>query len=120
MAAASLGLRRHWIDALRGAAFLFAAFLAFNVPWDNNIGAAIVFGAAFLVDGLLRIGSAYVVHSPRWRVGTVAGAIEVCLAAMIRATWPPGRDLFRESIQLEGKPHCWVSASGAVHICDDY
>ncbi|MEL4376635.1 hypothetical protein [Brucella cytisi] len=88
LAAASLGLRRHWIDALRGVAFLFAAFLVFNVPWDNNIGAAIVFGAAFLVDGLFRIGSAYVVHSPRWRVGIVAGAIEVCLAAMILFAWP--------------------------------
>jgi uncharacterized membrane protein HdeD (DUF308 family) len=88
VAAVSLGLRRHWIDALRGAAFLFAAFIVFNVPGDNNIGAAIVFGAAFLVDGLLRIGSAYVVQSPRWRVGIVAGLIEVCLAAMILFAWP--------------------------------
>jgi uncharacterized membrane protein HdeD (DUF308 family) len=79
-AAISVGLRQHWIDALRGAAFLFAAFLVFNVPWDNNIGAAIVFGAAFLVDGLLRIASALVLHSPRWRVGIVAGLIEVSLA----------------------------------------
>ncbi|MDX3927464.1 MAG: hypothetical protein QHC90_16865 [Shinella sp.] len=88
IAAASLGLRRHWIDALRGAAFLFAAFLVFNVPWDNNIGAAIVFGVAFLIDGLFRIGAAYVVRNPRWRVGIAAGLIEVCLAAMILFAWP--------------------------------
>src|SRR5262245_2116482 len=50
-AATSLGLRRHWLDALSGLAFLAAAFLVFNLPWDNNIGAAIVFGAAFLMDG---------------------------------------------------------------------
>src|SRR5262245_31123958 len=34
-AATSLGLRRHWIDALGGVAFLAAAFLVFNLPWDN-------------------------------------------------------------------------------------
>lgn len=87
-AAISVGLRQHWIDALRGAAFLFAAFLVFNVPWDNNIGAAIVFGVAFLIDGLLRIGSAFVLHSPRWRVGIVAGLIEVGLAVGILVSWP--------------------------------
>jgi len=88
VAALSLGLRRHWPDVLRGAAFLFAAFLVFDVPWDNNIGATIVFGAAFLVDGLFRVASAYVVRSPRWRVGIVAGLIEVALACMILLTWP--------------------------------
>ncbi|MET3579059.1 uncharacterized membrane protein HdeD (DUF308 family) [Mesorhizobium robiniae] len=87
-AAISAGLRQHWIDALRGIAFLFAAFLVFDVPWDNNIGAAIVFGAAFLVDGLFRIGSAFVIHSPRWRVGIVAGLIEISLAIGILMSWP--------------------------------
>lgn len=87
-AAISVGLRRHWIDALRGAIFLFAAFLVFNVPWDNNIGAAIVFGSAFLADGLVRIGSALVIHSPRWRAGIVAGVIEVGLATGILVSWP--------------------------------
>lgn len=88
IAAISLGLQRHWIDASRGVAFLFAAFLVFNVPWDNNIGAALVFGSAFLIDGLFRIGSAYVLHGTRWRVGIAAGLIEVCLALMILLSWP--------------------------------
>lgn len=87
-AAVSLGLRQHWLDGMRGAAFLFAAFLVFNVPWDNNIGAAIVFGLAFLVDGLFRMASAYVVRSVRWKVGIVAGLVEVGLAAMILLAWP--------------------------------
>jgi uncharacterized membrane protein HdeD (DUF308 family) len=87
-AATSIGLRDHWIDALRGGAFLFAAFLVFNVPWDNNIGAAMVFGAAFLIDGLFRIATAFLVRSPRWRVGIVAGLIEMCLAVMILSAWP--------------------------------
>ncbi|MCX8280346.1 hypothetical protein OSJ77_09095 [Phyllobacterium sp. 0TCS1.6C] len=87
-AAASLGLRQHWIDALRGASFLVAAFLVFNVPWDDNIGAAMVFGAAFLIDGLFRISTAFVVHSPRWRVGIAAGVIEVGLAMAILMSWP--------------------------------
>ncbi|MHC1551511.1 HdeD family acid-resistance protein [Phyllobacterium sp. K27] len=87
-AAVSLGLRQHSIDALRGASFLVAAFLVFNVPWDDNIGAAMVFGAAFLIDGLSRIGTAFVVRSPRWRVGIVAGLIEVGLATGILMSWP--------------------------------
>ncbi|MCV3739415.1 hypothetical protein OCK02_25015 [Rhizobium sp. TRM96647] len=87
-AAYSVGIRHHWIDALRGIAFLFAAFLVFNVPWDGNIGAAIVFGSAFLVDGLFRIASAFIVHSSRWRVGIAAGLVELCLAVAILASWP--------------------------------
>jgi uncharacterized membrane protein HdeD (DUF308 family) len=86
--AASIGLRQHWIDALRGAAFLLAAFLVFNVPWDGNIGAAIVFGSAFLIDGLFRVATAFVVHGPRWRVGIAAGLIEIGLALAILMSWP--------------------------------
>src|SRR5688572_25716363 len=78
-AATSLGMRRHWIDALSGVAFLAAAFLVFNLPWDNNIGAAIVFGAAFLMDGLFRIASAFLVRSPRWRTGVIVGLTEIAL-----------------------------------------
>ena len=88
VAAASLGLRKHWGGALRGLAFLLAAFLVFNVPWDDNIGAAMVFGAAFLADGAFRICSAYVVRSPRWRMGMVAGLVEVVLSLMILFAWP--------------------------------
>jgi Uncharacterized conserved protein len=88
IAALSRGVRKHWVDALRGLVFLLAAFLIFNVPWDDNIGAALVFGSAFLVDGIFRIASAYVVRSPRWRVGIVAGLIEVGLALMILFAWP--------------------------------
>ncbi|WP_223568900.1 HdeD family acid-resistance protein [Agrobacterium tumefaciens] len=88
LAALSSGIRRYWIDAARGVAFLLAAFLVLNVPWDGNIGAAIVFGTAFLIDGLFRIGSALTVHSSRWRIGIVAGAIEILLAVAILASWP--------------------------------
>lgn len=87
-AAISMGLRKHWIDALRGLAFLVAALLVFNDPRDNNIGAVIVFGAAFLVDGLFRIAAAFVVRNPRWRVGIVAGLVEVGLAIIILTSWP--------------------------------
>jgi uncharacterized membrane protein HdeD (DUF308 family) len=87
-AAISTGLRQHWIDALRGAAFLIAGVLVFNDPWDNNIGAAIVFGAAFLVDGFFRIAAAFLVRSPRWRVGIAAGLIEVGMAISILISWP--------------------------------
>lgn len=88
VAAASQGLRRHWIDALRGIAFLFAAFVVFDIPWDNNIAAALVFGTAFLADGVLRIGSACFVHGPRWRLGILAGLTEISLSLMILFEFP--------------------------------
>ncbi len=88
VAATSIGLTNHWLGALRGGAFLLAGFLVFNVPWDGNIGAAMVFGVAFLCDGLFRIGSAFVVHGPRWRFGILAGLIEVVLAGAILTSWP--------------------------------
>ncbi len=87
-AACARGAREHWIDILRGVAFLFAAFVVFDVPWDNNIAASILFGLAFLVDGLFRMASAFVVHSKRWRVGITAGLIEVGLAVVILASKP--------------------------------
>src|SRR5690606_25750409 len=87
-AACARGAGVHWIDILRGMAFLFAAFVVFDVPWDNNIAASILFGLAFLTDGLFRMASAFVVHSKRWRVGITAGLIEVGLAVMILASKP--------------------------------
>ncbi|WP_273773076.1 HdeD family acid-resistance protein [Brucella intermedia] len=87
-AACARGARDHWIDILRGMAFLFAAFVVFDVPWDNNIAASILFGLAFLTDGVFRLASAFVVHSKRWRVGISAGLIEIGLAVMILASKP--------------------------------
>lgn len=92
-AGAVLGFRRHWGEFVRGLCFLFAAFLVFNVDWDHNFGAMIVFGAAFLADGVLRIGSALILRDSRLLRGVASGAISILFALVIFARWPLPRDL---------------------------
>ncbi|PZQ51529.1 MAG: hypothetical protein DI556_05080 [Rhodovulum sulfidophilum] len=92
-AGGALGLRRHWGAAARGLCFLFAAFLVFNVEWDHNFGAMVVFGAAFLIDGALRIASALVLRDARLVRGVVTGVVSIILGFVIFARWPLPRDL---------------------------
>lgn len=82
-AAFLLGVRDHLRAVARGLAFLVAGFLVADIPWDNNIGSTTLFGAAFAIDGLLRIASAFVVHNPRWRLGLLAGLIEIGVSVVI-------------------------------------
>ncbi|MFK3668494.1 HdeD family acid-resistance protein [Ochrobactrum teleogrylli] len=120
-AACARGARDNWIDAVRGLAFLFFAFVIFDVPWDNNIAAAILFGLAFLADGIFRVASAFVIHSKRWRIGTLAGLVEIGLALIILTSKPlphrltvpfcfalllltSGYALWRMAIQLRALP----------------
>ncbi|MGX1098971.1 uncharacterized membrane protein HdeD (DUF308 family) [Amorphus sp. MBR-141] len=69
-----LGIRGAFASVLRGLTFLVAGFLVADIPWDNNIGSAFLFGAAFIADGILRSGSALLVRSPRWPQAVVIGA----------------------------------------------
>lgn len=46
------------------------------------------FGLCFLIDGIVRIGSAWVVRYPRWKVGLVGGIVEVLLAIATLQPWP--------------------------------
>lgn len=78
-----LDVKRHIDGILRGVAFLVTGFLVADIPWDNNIASTILFGAAFMIDGALRIASALVVHSPRWRQGLIAGLIELNIGIVI-------------------------------------
>lgn len=87
-AAGLLGWRRNWGELVRGLCFLGAAFLVFNVEWDGNIGATVVFGVAFLADGLLRIISALILRDRRLTIGIVTGVVSLTLATIIFARWP--------------------------------
>jgi len=87
-AALVLGLRSNWRGLLRGLGFLLAGFLVADIPWDNNIGSTILFGAAFLIDGLLRISAALVVHNRRWRQGLLAGGTEIVISILVLLDHP--------------------------------
>ena len=87
-AAFALGWRQSWRGLLRGLGFLFAGFLVADIPWDNNIGSTILFGSAFLIDGLLRISAAFVVHNRRWRHGLIAGLAEIVISVLVFLNHP--------------------------------
>ncbi|MFQ8433863.1 HdeD family acid-resistance protein [Amaricoccus sp. W119] len=93
LGAGALGLRQGWGAAARGLCFLFAAFLVFNVEWDHNLGAMVVFGAAFVADGAFRIASALVLRDSRLTRGVITGVISILLGFVIFARWPLPRDL---------------------------
>lgn len=83
-----VGVRHQVSGLLRSIVFLIAGFLVADIPWDNNIGSTILFGTAFLIDGVLRIGSALVVHNRRWRRGLVIGLLEIALSVVILMNHP--------------------------------
>ncbi|WP_104494398.1 HdeD family acid-resistance protein [Paracoccus denitrificans] len=120
-AAGILGFRRNWGDLLRGLCFLGGAFLVFNVNWDHNIGATIVFGSVFLADGILRILSALILRGSRLKVGIATGLVSILFAVLIFMRWPvphqvtvpfclallflwSGHNILRAAIQLRRLP----------------
>ncbi|MFS2224713.1 hypothetical protein JWF83_19870 [Pantoea sp. B65] len=78
----------HWPGIWKGLAFLFIAFLVFDLPWDNNILASLLFGVAFLGDGLFRICSSLVLRMAKWRREMSYGITEIVLSMLIFSDWP--------------------------------
>ena len=87
-ASAILGFRKHWGELVRGLCFLLAAFLVFNVEWDHNLGATAVFGFAFLADGLLRAGSAFVLRGQTLGKNVLQSLFSVTMSIVIFTRWP--------------------------------
>lgn len=74
--------------AWRGIAFVVFGLLIADVLVDHGLSDSILFGLAFLVDGALRIASAYVVRFERWAMAVAGACVEVVLAGLILADWP--------------------------------
>lgn len=91
--ATALGYRKSRSELVRGLCFLLAAFLIYNVEWDHNAGATVVFGLAFLVDGLLRIGAAWVIRGQRLAANVVQGTVSILLAIVVFLRWPIPHDV---------------------------
>ncbi|WOC14765.1 HdeD family acid-resistance protein [Pseudochrobactrum sp. MP213Fo] len=68
---------------------LFAiSILIFSSSVASNFILAVVFGLCFLVDGSMRIASAWVVRYPRWKLGIAGGIVEILLAIATLQPWP--------------------------------
>ncbi|WP_455916149.1 HdeD family acid-resistance protein [Pantoea agglomerans] len=83
-----IGTRVYLPALAKGVGFLFIAFLVFDVPWDNNLLASLLFGVAFLGDGLFRIASSLVLQGRQWRRGVLIGSIEIVLSLIVFSNWP--------------------------------
>ncbi|WP_424813865.1 HdeD family acid-resistance protein [Roseococcus sp. YIM B11640] len=72
----------------RAFGMLVLGLLIIDFPWDNQIANSLLFGLAFLLDGLLRMAGAWVLRYPRWRLAIFFGLVELGFAAMAIGNWP--------------------------------
>lgn len=79
---------RRRLQMLRGLAMLVVACLVLDFPWNNSITAGALFSAAFIFNGLLRIGSSWLIRYPSWRQSCVLGFAYLAMAALLLTRWP--------------------------------
>ncbi len=77
-----------WLTLVKALGFLLVAFLIFNIPQDNNDVSAVLFGLMFMLDGVFRIASSWVLRGVRWRKHCVTGVVELALSVIIISNWP--------------------------------
>lgn len=73
---------------VRAVAFMLLGLLILDVGLDHGLSDSILFGLAFLADGLLRTASAWVVRFRGWRVAMVAALLECSLGIVVLSNWP--------------------------------
>lgn len=73
---------------VKGVVLLAAAALILSHYPGHNFFLAVALGLMFLIDGGMRIASAYVVQFPGWKRTVVAGLIEIAIAIFTLQPWP--------------------------------
>lgn len=84
----AMGFKTHAALAWRAGALVLLGLMVLDVFFDHGISDSVLFGLAFLVDGCVRIASAYVVRFERWAIAVFAGLLELALAWLVFASWP--------------------------------
>ena len=79
---------RRQLQMLRGVAMLAGACLVLDFPWDNSITAGVLFGSAFLFNGMLRIGGGLLIRYSSWRTSCFLGAGYLVMALLLFTSWP--------------------------------
>lgn len=79
---------RRRMQMLRGLSMLVVACLVLDFPWDNSFTAGALFSAAFIFNGLLRIGSSLLIRYPHWRQSFVLGIGYLVMATLLLTRWP--------------------------------
>ncbi|WP_442578663.1 protease [Mesorhizobium sp. ASY16-5R] len=77
---------------LKAAGFVLIGALLIGLSEHADAASAILFGAAFGLDGVWRLTFALVVRYPRWRMMVLVAAVELLLALAIVVQWPVSHD----------------------------
>lgn len=85
---AAIGFPNATLPVLKSIGFFALGFLAIDVPWDDNIIATVVLGAALLIDALFRIAAAAMIRSERWRHASTTAVFEIVIAGLVWSPWP--------------------------------
>jgi uncharacterized membrane protein HdeD (DUF308 family) len=77
---------------MKAACFMVVAILTLSEHPHSRLVLAMLFGATFLVDGVVRIACAWVVRFPGWRLSLGGGIVEVGLAIFMIEPYPTWYD----------------------------
>lgn len=87
------GVKSRSLALFRAFALVFVGLFILDYPSGNGMALSLLFGAAFLLDGVARIVTAVVVRFRLWRATVAVGVMELILAAVIASRWPLAHEL---------------------------
>lgn len=79
---------RRKLQVLRGLAMVVSACLVLDFPWENSIVSGVLFGVAFLINGILRIAGSLLIRHRTWRFSCLLGAGYLVMTLLLLTSWP--------------------------------
>ncbi|MBV6305318.1 DUF308 domain-containing protein [Candidimonas humi] len=73
---------------IKGAAVVITALVVMGRHPHGNFVLSMIFGALFLIDGILQAIAAHVVRYPRWRLGMAEAVFEILVAIFFFQPYP--------------------------------
>ena len=84
--------RRGYTVLAKALALIVLGCMILDFPVRVDVENSLLFGLAFLIDGVARIATASVVRFPKWQVIAGGGVLELCLGGLTFVDWPVGYD----------------------------
>jgi uncharacterized membrane protein HdeD (DUF308 family) len=82
--------RRGYTILVKAVALVVLGCMVLDFPVQVDVENSVLFGLAFLIDGVIRIATASIVRFPKWHLVAAGGALELCLGGLALADWPVG------------------------------
>lgn len=90
---AIVAVRSRILVLVRALALVLVGTFILDYPSRNGLALSLLFGFAFLLDGLARIATAVVVRFRLWRATVAVGVAELVLAGIIGSHWPLAHEI---------------------------